>query len=431
VNPLAQLLHVLRNPPPLRATVIFGTLVRTYEERLTTRGRYLFWATLAFGIIGVDTRRSQAFLLFAVCASALLLAFFLNVGRRPPLALACALPLRATAGRPVSVTASLEGPAGRGVRSLHVKLPRPIRWGSSLQITPAEQLLDVKPKQTARATFQLLPKRRGRYLMRGATVRRTDPIGLASGRPLKAPDQTLLVYPRYWSLADFSVPAGRRYQPGGIPLSSSTGDAIEFVGTREYREGDSLRNIHWRSWARRGEPVVKEHQEEYFCRIALILDTFQPKRSTPEHERSFEAAISVLASIADYYSRSEYIVDILAAGPEIYEVSAGRSLAYLENVLDVLACLEPCHEFPFEKISPSLFDRLQRITSVVAVLQDWDQPREDFLRRVKGLGTAVRALVVREGGPSKDWRSLADELEISAMTPQEVETALQQGSVHD
>jgi len=420
-----------RPAPPLRATPVVGLLVRSYEERLTARGRYLLWVTLAFGLIGIDTRRSQAFLLFAVCGSALLLAYLLNEFRRPRVSFACALPPRATAGRAVGVTASLEDPAGRAVRGLHVKLPRPIRWGGSLAITPAEQLLDVNAQQAAQATFQLLPKRRGRYLMRGATVRRTDPIGLASGRPLRAPDQTLLVYPRYWSLEDFSVPAGRRYQPGGIPLSSSTGDAIEFVGTREYREGDSLRNIHWRSWARRGEPVVKEHQEEYFCRIALILDTFQPKRGKPEHARSFEAAISVLASVADFYSRSEYIVDILAAGPEIYEVSAGRSLAYLENVLDVLACLEPCHEFPFEKISPSLFERLQRITTVVAVLQDWDQPREDFLRRVKGLGTAVRALVVREGSPSKDWRAVADELDISAMTPQDVETALQQGSVHD
>lgn len=419
-----------RPAPPLRATPIVGLLVRSYEERLTARGRYLLWATLAFGVIGIDTRRSQAFLLFAVCAATLVLAYVLNEWRRPRVAFACALPPRATAGRSVDVTASLDAPGGRAVRGLHVKLPRPIRWGSSLQVTPAEQLLDVKARQSARATFQLLPKRRGRYELPGATVRRTDPIGLASGRPVKAPGQTLLVYPRYWSLDDFTVPAGRRYQPGGIPLSSSTGDAIEFVGTREYREGDSLRNIHWRSWARRGEPVVKEHQEEYFCRIALILDTFQPKRPRPEHTRGFEAAISVLASIADYYSRSEYIVDILAAGPEIYEVSAGRSLAYLENVLDVLACLEPCHEFPFEKISPSLFERLQRITSVVAVLQDWDQPREDFLRRVKGLGTAVRALVVREGQPTRDWRAVAEELEISAMTPQDVETALRRGGVH-
>ncbi len=285
--------------------------------------------------------------------------------------------------------------------------------------------------EASRASLELLPLRRGRYLLRGATARRIDPIGLASVRGVSLPDQTLLVYPRYWSMDDFTVPAGRRYQPGGIPLSSSTGDAIEFVGTREYRAGDPLRNIHWRSWARRGEPVVKEYQEEYFCRIALILDTFVPARPRPEQVLGFEAAISVLASIADFYSRSEHIVDILAAGPEIYEVSAGRSLAYLENVLDVLACLEPCHEFPFDKISPALFERLQTITSVVVVLQDWDQPREDFLRRVKALGTAVRALVVRQAAPTKDWRAVAEELALTAMSPADVERALQQGQVRD
>ena len=101
-----------------------------------------------------------------------------------------------------------------------------------------------------------------------------------------------------------------------MPSSSS--------GTREYREGDPIRNIHWRSWARRGEPVVKEYQEEYFCRIAHRA-RHVPARGGPRRRTSgaFEAAISVVASIADYFSRSEYIVDILAAGPDVYEVSAG------------------------------------------------------------------------------------------------------------
>ena len=118
----------------------------------------------------------------------------------------------------------------------------------------------------------------------------------------------------------------------------------------------------------RGQPVVKEYQEEYFCRIAIILDTFVPRRPGARDTRAFEAAISVVASIADFFSRSEHIVDILAAGPDIYEVSAGRSLAYLENILDVLACLEPCPEPPFRSIGPLLFEKLGQITTVVAVL---------------------------------------------------------------
>jgi uncharacterized protein (DUF58 family) len=243
------------------------------------------------------------------------------------------------------------------------------------------------------------------------------------------PDQVLLVYPRYYTLDRLEVPQGRRYQPGGIPLSSSTGDAIEFIGTREYREGDPVRNIHWRSWARRGEPVVKEHQEEYFCRIAIILDTFTRDRPSRAELAAFEAAISVVASIADHFSRSEFVVDILAAGPDIYEVSAGRSLAYLENILDVLACLEPCHEPPFAGIGPALFERLARTTTVVAVLQDWDAPREGFLRRVKEQGAAVRGIVVHDGPTGRPWVAAAGELgELSQLTPGDVESGLRAGS---
>ena len=132
-----------------------------------------------------------------------------------------------------------------------------------------------------------------------------------------------------------------------------------------------------------------------------------------------------LASVADYFSRSEYIVDIFAAGPDIYEVSAGRSLAYLENILDVLACIESCHEPPFEVVGPALFEKLEQITSVVVVVQDWDDARETFLRRVKAFGVDLRILLVRDGPTTKDWQLAGEELgELSVMRPVDVERAL-------
>jgi uncharacterized protein (DUF58 family) len=235
----------------------------------------------------------------------------------------------------------------------------------------------------------------------------------------------VVVYPRYFRVEELAVPLGRRYQPGGIPLSSSTGDAIEFVGTRDYREGDSPRNIHWRSWARRGAPVVKEYQEEYFCRIALILDTFMPRAPTPAQLEAFEAGVSVLASVADYFSRSDFVVDILAAGPDVYEVSAGRSLAYLDNILDVLACIDPCYDPPFSRIGPHLFEKLSRLTTVVAVLQDWDAGRAAFMRRVCEEGTSVRGFVVRDGETTAPLPRDHELGEITAMPPDEVRRAVE------
>ena len=405
----------------LRGTPLVRSLVLVYEQRLTRRGRPLLWATAAFALVGGDTRRTQVFRLFAVAAALLLVARAFTLLRRPRVRIELPLPARVTAGAPVKLRAQVTSTRGRP----DLRLQAARVGGGGLVFAPDEVFLRPDEEGTASAELTMLPVRRGRYELRGASVALTDPLGLTASAGIRAPGQTLFVYPRFWSMDRFEIPLGRRYQPGGIPLSSSTGDAIEFVGTRDYRGGDPLRHIHWRSWARRGQPVVKEYQEEYFCRIAILLDTFLPRRPSPEDLAGFEAGVSVVASVADFFSRSEYVVDLLAAGPDLYEVSAGRSLAYLENILDVLACLEPCHDPPFSTIGPPLFEKLSQITTVVAVLQDWDASREAFLRHVHSMGTAVRVVIVRQGNTTLPWEAVASELgQIDRMTPSDVDRAL-------
>ncbi len=409
----------------LREITLIRAVIRSYQERLTARGRYLLWTMLAVGVLGLDTRRNQVFKVFALVAALFFVAALLALLPPPKIHFDCRLPERAAALTPLTIHARVARPRGWLPRDLCLAFPRPRKWGSSIVFKPGDIFFSLAGDEPHNVAVQFQALRRGRYLLRGPVVHATDPLRLALTRGAALPDQILLVYPRFYSMEQFMVPAGRRYQPGGIPLASSTGDAIEFVGTREYREGDPLKNIHWRSWARCGVPVVKEFQEEYFSRIAVILDTFLPARPSASEEKAFEAAISVTASIADFFSRSEYVVDVLAAGPDIYEVSAGRSLAYLENILDVLACLEPSHEPPFRGIGPYLFDKLAQITTVVAVLLDWDQSREDFLRRVRSMGAAVRVLVIHEGPTAKPWQAVGGELgELSLLTPAEVEKSL-------
>ena len=76
-------------------------------------------------------------------------------------------------------------------------------------------------------------------------------------------------------------------------------------------------------------------------------------------------------------------------------------------------------------LAPTLFEELAQITSVVAVLQDWDPARETFLRRVRALGAELRVLVVREGATTRPWRDVGPELgELSVLAPSEVERSL-------
>jgi uncharacterized protein (DUF58 family) len=406
---------------PLQSAFLFRSMQHLYRRRLTRRGRFLLAATFALAFVGVDTRRALVFILFALAAPPLLLGLRLLFRGRPAVRLSGRVPLRLTAGRSVTAAIDVVPEEGRrGTLSVFWGAPLP----AGLEVEPVESFVETEGRP-ARVRLAFRPRKRGRYVLPSLGVARTDPFGLVRSKSVWLPEQVVLAYPRYYTLDELPLPMGRRYQPGGIPLASKVGDSLEFIGTREYREGDPLRKIHWRSWARLGKPIVKEYQEEYFSRIALVLDTFLPKRPRPRERERFEAAISLLASVAGHFSRSEEVVDILAAGPDLYEVSTGRSLGYLDNVLDVLACLEPSPAPPFESIGPPLFERLERLTTVAAVMLEWDDAREAFLRRVRAMGVAVRVLLVHEGETRKPWASVSADLgDISHTTPAQVEARL-------
>jgi uncharacterized protein (DUF58 family) len=123
------------------------------------------------------------------------------------------------------------------------------------------------------------------------------------------------------------------------------------------------------------------------------MDTHLGSKPTPSRYEDFEAALSMAASIADFLSRQEYIIDVFAAGPQIYILEAGRSLAHLDQVLEVLACLEPCPDNPFELIEPVLVERMSLLTTVIVVLLSLDEARLTFLQHVAMMGVGVKVVV--------------------------------------
>src|SRR6202008_1442681 len=108
----------------------------------------------------------------------------------------------------------------------------------------------------------------------------------------------ITVVPAFQTIRHFELPVSRRYQPGGVMMSSGLGHSPEYVGNREYTPGEPARRLDFKAWARTGKPVVREYQEEYYSRIALVLDTFVPGRFRRGQEHpQFEAAVSLTAAI--------------------------------------------------------------------------------------------------------------------------------------
>lgn len=247
--------------------------------------------------------------------------------------------------------------------------------------------------------------KRGLFTWRGFRVECDFPFGLIRAFRTYAHDYNVLVYPAFTRLSRLHIPTSLRYQPGGVALASSLGESFEYIGNREYREGDNVRDIDWRATARLNLPIVREYREEYFLRVGVVMDTYAPDRlngkllSVKEllaQEENFERAISLAASVSDFMARSDYIVDLFAAGPNLYHLTAGRSLAYLDQILDILACVEPSFDESLATLEPEIASNLAQITTIVCIFLDWDETRRMFVDRLRREGTAVRVLVVRD-----------------------------------
>lgn len=334
------------------------------------------------------------FALFAWCA-----AFV----ARPRLDCAWRLPEKAVTGRPIEIACELRNRSRFWARDIGVGA---FDVPAALAVAPDPLRLDtLAPGASSRAAFTMTPLRRGIYAWPTLRAYSCFPFGLfrTGARGQRGVAQVspapLLVYPAFTRLSGIDVPINARYQPGGIALSSSVGESPEYIGNREYRPGDSTRHLDHRSWARLAAPAVREYQEEYYCRVALVLDTFVPGTSKPG-PRGFpdlEAAVSLSAAVADALARGEYIIDLFAAGPELHVFRAGRHTAHFENVLEILACVGACRKNPFGRITPALVDELAGISSVICVFLDWDAERMRLVRAAAEAGSSVKVAIVREG----------------------------------
>ena len=395
-------------------------------RRLTPAGRLVAGALLGALVFGPNTRLTVGYQAFTLLLVLLAVAGAWALVAPPRLDVRRRLPRYATAGETLTYQLLLRNRGARPVRGVSLLEdlddPRPslaeflsatepgearrnwfdrqLAWHRWAWLVARNRKLhvhehavsEVRPGDEVAVAVEAVARRRGHVRLRGTTVARTDPLGLVRAlRPVAAPD-TLLVLPRRYPVPPLALPGARRYQPGGIALASSVGDSEEFVSLREYRPGDPLKRIHWRSSARVGRAVVREHQDEFFVRHGLVLDTFMPAGA----DDRFEDAVSVAASFAAGVRAQESLLDLMFVGPEAYVFTAGRGLGQLERMLEVLADVRPCLDRPFSALHRLVAERHHALSGVICVFLVWDEARRALVQHLRAFGVPALTLLITD-----------------------------------
>jgi uncharacterized protein (DUF58 family) len=382
---------------PLFQGLLFPWVWRVWTQRFTRAGHYFVVATLffiAFGSISLD---QQFYVPFTYAVGLWVVAYLGMWLGRPSVTLTATYADRAQAGETLQVEIEVQAGERRGV-GLSV-LPDRLPPGVDAVSEDGAALPTLAPGETARVRLSLFCRRRGVFQLRGFRAETALPLGLMVAQQMFSERRTLLVAPRFLPLSRMDIPRGRRTQPGGTAAAFQLGDSFEFIGNREYREGDPVRSIDWRATARLSRPVVREYREEFLQRVAVVLDTHVPMPPGLSPPPSFESAVSLTAAICEYLARTECSLDVFAAGPALHLLNAGPGPGALDRVMDLLAAVDADtrQSSPdFADMERELAAHLRRITLIVCVFHDWDKARQQLVERLRDYGAGVKVIVVRD-----------------------------------
>jgi len=205
-------------------------------------------------------------------------------------------------------------------------------------------VLHVGPGDTVHGESVLWPERRGRLRFGRFRVETAFPFGLLRKAVTFTQPSEALVWPRSLPLRPGLLERIAGAGWSGARVASVPGAGEDFYGMREYRVGDSMRQVAWKRLASREEPVTIERSRASPPRVRIVLNLRLPTdelRTSGRHPRTLEEdAITLAASFLSHAERNGYESGLVILGTGAAPLPLRRGRWHLERMLVSLAAID-------------------------------------------------------------------------------------------
>ncbi|WP_113701858.1 DUF58 domain-containing protein [Nonomuraea lactucae] len=352
---------------------------------LTSRGRSFLASGIAALLMALLLGENDLFRIGVLVTALPLLAAMVVARTRYRLSCARRLdPARAEVGGEATVTLRLENITRLPTGLLLIEDTVPYALG----VRPRFVLDRVESRGIREIDYRVRSDLRGRYTIGPLSVRIADPFGLVELTRSFTISDTLVITPHVVALPH--VRLSGEWTGGGDSRTRSVAAAgDDDVAPREYRQGDDLRRVHWRSTARRGELMVRREEQQWQSRGALLLDTRRHAHRGEGPRSSFEVAVSAAASIGVHLAHEGLGLRLVTDQGAEHLTDTGLSWSLLDTLAVVRHSPARSLELAVSALRQGGGDGL-----VVAVLGALDPEEARELARVRHTGvTAVAVLL--------------------------------------
>jgi len=189
---------------------------------------------------------------------------------------------------------------------------------------------------TVEYSWPFEPRRRGLYPNAAAEVETGFPFGLFHARRTALVEGHLVVWPQTYKLEGLPDASESRMTEDQFS-ERRVGEFGDMLGTRPFRDGDSLRRVHWSQTARQQTLIVTERQAPATSCVRVVLDLDAAHHPEKHRFETVEACVQVAASICESLHRQHCRVE-LAVHQDVYV--AGEAAAGFQRLMDALAVVQ-------------------------------------------------------------------------------------------
>ena len=247
--------------------------------------------------------------------------------------------------------------------------------------------LQLRPGEVASVDYALRAQTRGDFTFDGVQLRLHSPWRLWWLSRIAGSVQAVRVFPNFAPLARFAMfSAEQASRLVGAHVKRRRGEGTDFHQMREYRVGDSLRQIDWKATARARRLISREYQDEKNQQLVLLLDTGRRLMARDGELAHFDHVLDAALVVSYLALRQGDGVGLLASGGATAWVPPQRGVGAIDNLLRATYALQPQPvATDFLQAATELTLRQRRRALVMLVTNLRDEDMEDLLPAVKML----------------------------------------------
>lgn len=266
---------------------------------------------------------------------------------------------------------------------------------SQLQLWDLPIEVQIAPGEHAVFRYYIIALQRGLADFGQVCCRIESPLKLWQKNTYFCESEQVKIYPNYKPLFQSSfINSDQLYSDWGVQLSQRRGDGTDFRQLRDFRMGDSLRQIDWRATARFNRPISREYQEERDQQVIFLLDCGRRMRAIDGDISHFDHALNALLLSAFVALRQGDKVGLLSFAGQARWVPPFKGRRQISHLLDQIYDLDSTlATSDYLEVAQQLMSRESKRSLIILISSIEPQDRDDLLRAAKMLSQHHLVLV--------------------------------------